>query len=156
MKVSKSYISANNTYSGNNPQYIVIHNTDNFRAEADALAHAKAQFSGNLSTSVHYYTDDSDTVYQAASHESGCWHVGVNYGGRLFGTVNNKKSIGVEMCVQAGYDYDRAFVNTVEFIRQLMAETGIPADRILQHYDVCAKNCPSQIRAKGMWEEFKR
>lgn len=37
-----------------------------------------------------------------------------------------------------------------------MAETGIPADRVLQHYDVCAKNCPSQIRAKGMWEEFKK
>lgn len=54
----------------------------------DVLAHAKAQFNGNLSTSVHYYTDDSDTVYQAASHDSGCWHVGVNYGGRLFGTVN--------------------------------------------------------------------
>ena len=37
-----------------------------------------------------------------------------------------------------------------------MAETGIPADRVVQHYDVCAKNCPSQIRAKGMWEEFQR
>ena len=82
--------------------------------------------------------------------------MGVNYGGRLFGTVNNRNSIGVEMCVQAGYDFQKAFANTVEFIRQLMAETGIPLDRVVQHYDVCAKNCPSQIRAKGMWEELKR
>jgi hypothetical protein len=80
----------------------------------------------------------------------------VNYGGRLFGTVNNKNSIGVEMCVQAGYDFNKAFANTVEFVRQLMEETGIPADRVVQHYDVCAKNCPSQIRQKGMWEEFKK
>lgn len=58
--------------------------------------------------------------------------------------------------MQAGYDFQRAFANTVEFVRQLMAETGILADRVVQHYDVCAKNCPSQIRAKGMWEEFKR
>nr|WP_288828369.1 N-acetylmuramoyl-L-alanine amidase [uncultured Clostridium sp.] len=156
MKINRSYVSSNNTYSRNNPQYIVIHNTDNFRSGADALTHAKAQFNENLSTSIHYYTDDGDTVYQAASHALGCWHVGVNYGGRLFGIVNNKNSIGVEMCVQAGYDFNKAFANTVAFVRQLMKETGIPADRVLQHYDVCAKNCPSQIRAKGMWKEFKR
>ncbi|RDY31006.1 hypothetical protein CG710_012080 [Lachnotalea glycerini] len=156
MKVNRSYVSSNNTYSVNIPQYIVIHNTDNFRAGADALTHAKAQFNGNLSTSVHYYTDDNDTVYQAAAHDHGCWHVGVNYGGRLFGTVSNKNSIGVEMCVQAGYDFNKAFANTVAFVRLLMEETGILADQVLQHYDVCAKNCPSQIRAKGMWEEFKR
>lgn len=155
MKVNRSYVSYNNTYSVNDPQYIVIHNTDNFRAGADALAHAKAQFNGNLSTSVHYYTDDGDTVYQAASNERGCWHVGVNYGGRLFGIVNNKNSIGVEMCVQAGYDFSKAFANTVAFVCKLMEETGIPADRVLQHYDVCAKNCPSQIRARGMWKELK-
>lgn len=156
MKVNKEYVSNNNTYESNNLQYIVVHNTDNFAVGADANAHARAQYNGNLSTSVHYYTDDKDTVYQAAPHGRGCWHVGVNYGGRLFGIVNNKNSIGVEMCVQAGYDYNKALENTVEFVRQLMAETGIPADRVLQHYDVCAKNCPSQIRAKGMWEEFKR
>lgn len=156
MKVNKNYVSDNNTYESNHPQYIVVHNTDNFAAGADASAHAKAQYNGNLSTSVHYYTDDKDTVYQVAPHGRGCWHVGVDYGGRLFGTVNNKNSIGVEMCVQAGYNFQRAFANMVEFVRQLMAETGIPADRVVQHYDVCAKNCPSQIRAKGMWEEFQR
>ena len=155
MKINRNYVSSNNTYSVNNPQYIVIHNTDNFRSGADALTHAKAQFNGNLSTSVHYYTDDGDTVYQAASNDCGCWHVGVNYGGRLFGTVNNKNSIGVEMCVQAGYDFNKAFANTVAFVCQLMKEAGIPAERVLQHYDVCAKNCPSQIRMKGMWEELK-
>ena len=155
MKVNKNYVSDNNTYESNNPQYIVVHNTDNFAAGADASAHARAQYNGNLSTSVHYYTDDKDMVYQAAPHGRGCWHVGVDYGGCLFGTVNNKNSIGVEMCVQAGYDFRRAFTNTAAFVRQLMAETGIPADRVVQHYDVCAKNCPSQIRAKGMWEEFK-
>lgn len=156
MKVNKDYVSNNNTYESNNAQYIVVHNTDNFAAGADAETHARAQHNGNLSASVHYYTDDKDTVYQAASHGRGCWHVGVNYGGYLFGTVNNRNSIGVEMCVQAGYDFNRAFANTVEFVRQLIAESGIPADRVLQHYDVCAKNCPSQIRAKGLWDEFKR
>ena len=156
MTVNKKYVSNNNTYESNAPQYIVVHNTDNFAAGADALAHAKAQYNGNLNTSVHYYTDDKETIYQVVPHNRGCWHVGVNYGGRFFGTVNNKNSIGVEMCVQTGYDFNKAFANTAEFVRQLMEETGIPADRVVQHYDVCAKNCPSQIRKKGMWEEFKK
>ena len=94
MKVNRDFVSENNTYEGNDPRYIVVHNTDNFASGADASAHARAQHNGNLSTSVHYYTDDKGMVYQAASHGRGCWHVGVNYGGRLFGTVNNRNSIG--------------------------------------------------------------
>lgn len=156
MQINKNYVSNNNTYESNNPQYIIIHNTDNFNTGAHALAHARSQHDGNFDDmSAHYYADDSDTAYQAAPHSRGCWHVGVDYGGRLFGTVNNKNTIGVEMCVQDGYNYDRAFANTVELTKQLMAETGIPADRVLQHFDVCTKNCPSQIRAKGMWDDFK-
>ena len=37
-----------------------------------------------------------------------------------------------------------------------MKQLGIPADRVVQHYDVCAKNCPSAIRAKGDWNRFKQ
>ena len=147
MDINKSYISTKNTYPTNNPQYIVVHNTDNFKAGANALAHAKAQYNGNFDgISAHYYVDDGDTAYQAAQHSRGTWNIGKNYGGRLFGTVNNRNSIGVEMCVQKGYNYEKAFQNTAELVRHIMAETGIPADRVLQHYDVCAKNCPSQIR----------
>ena len=156
MNINRNYISAQNTYAGNNPQYIVVHNTDNFSAGANALAHAKAQHNGNFSgMSAHYYVDDGDTAYQATEHNRGTWHVGKNYGGRLFGTVNNRNSIGVEMCVQKNYNYEKAFQNTAELVHHIMAKTGIPADRVLQHYDACAKNCPSQIRARGDWQRFK-
>ena len=60
------------------------------------------------------------------------------------------------MCVQAGFDYDKAFANTAEVCRRLMSELNIPADRVIQHYDVCAKNCPSTIRAKNDWNRFKK
>ena len=103
MEINTSYLSDHNTYRTNNPGYIVVHNTDNFSEGADARAHAYAQFHGNLSgTSVHFYTDDKGIAYQTAELQRGCWHVGVNYGGKLFGTVNNRNSIGVEMCVQKG------------------------------------------------------
>lgn len=158
MRIDRSLISNTNTYSENDPRCIVVHNTDNFAAGANAYAHAKAQHDGNFANmSAHYYTDDGDVAYQAAPHSRGCWHVGVNYGrNNLFGTYGNRNSIGVEMCVQAGYDYEKAFQNTVAVVKEIMRETGIPADRVYRHYDICSKHCPSQIMERGDWDRFKR
>lgn len=105
--------------------------------------------------SWHIVTDDK-AIYQCLDYNRGAWHVGVNYGGSLFGTVTNRNSICIEMCVNAGYDYEKAFQNTVAACRQVMKDLNIPADHVYQHYDVCAKNCPSQIRAKGDWARFKK
>jgi len=156
MNINTSLISNNNSYAGQKPAYIVIHNTDNYAKGANAKAHAKAQHDGNFKGySAHVYVDDTE-AYQALPYNRGAWHVGVNYGGRLFGTVNNRNSVGIEMCVQAGYNYEKAFQNTVQVCKQLMKQLGIPADRVVQHYDVCAKNCTSAIRAKGDWNRFKQ
>ena len=157
MKIDKSYISIQNTYPYNNPQCIVVHNTDNFEPTANARAHARAQHDGNFQNmSAHYYVDDGDTAYQAAPHSRGCWHVGINYGnGNLFGSYGNRNSIGVEMCVQNGYNYEKAFQNTVAVVKEIMRETGIPASRVYRHYDICSKHCPSQIIERGDWERFK-
>lgn len=160
MRVNKEYISTQNTYSFNQPVYIVIHMTDNPGKGSNARAHAKAQHDGNFQgMSAHYYVDDNpnpdESTYQGAPHDHGCWHSGVNYGGSLFGIVNNRNSIAIEGCMQAGYNFDRMYRNLITFTKQLMQETGIPASRVVSHYDVCAKNCPSVIRAKGLWEDFK-
>lgn len=156
MNINTTYISNNNSYAGQVPKYIVIHNTDNYASGANARVHAKAQHDGNFSGySAHVYVDDTG-AYQATPYNRGAWHVGVNYGGRLFGTCNNHNSVGIEMCVQAGYNYEKAFQNTIQVCKQLMSELGIPADRVVQHYDVCNKNCPSAIRAKGDWTRFKQ
>ena len=83
MRIDRSYLGNQNTYAENNPKCIVVHNTDNFAAGADARAHARAQHDGNFQNiSAHYYVDDGDTAYQAAPHSRGCWHVGINYGGK--------------------------------------------------------------------------
>jgi N-acetylmuramoyl-L-alanine amidase CwlA len=58
MRVDRSYCSNQNTWSENHPQCIVVHNTDNFAAGADARAHARAQYQGNFQImSAHYYVD---------------------------------------------------------------------------------------------------
>ena len=48
-----------------------------------------------------------------------------------------------------GYDYETAFLHTVELVKNLMNETGIPSDAVYRHYDICSKNCPSQIQEAG-------
>ena len=152
----RSYITTNNSYPGNDPKYIVIHNTGNYKKGANAQAHASSLRNGYISDmSWHIVTDDSQ-FFQCLPWDRGAWHVGVNYGGRLFGTVNNRNSICIEMCVNEGYDYEKAFQNTVTACKLVMAELGIPADRVYRHYDVCAKNCPSEIMARGDWARFKK
>lgn len=157
MNINREYISTNNTYDNNTPKWIVIHNTDNYRAGANAKTHASAQYHGDLQNmSAHYYTDDSGTAYQAAPHDKGCWHVGVNYGNNnMFGTVNNRNSIAIEMCVQSGYNYETAFQATVELTKHLMSELDIAADHVVRHYDVCTKHCPSAIIDHNDWNRFK-
>lgn len=157
MNINKDYISNQNSYENNNPIWIVMHNTDNYNKGADAKAHAKAQHDGNFQgMSAHCYVDDGDTSYDAMPADRGAWHVGVNYGGKLFGIVNNRNSYGIEMCVQQGYNYEKAFQNLVIVTKIKMKELNIDADHVVQHYDVCGKNCPSRIRANGDWERFKK
>ena len=48
MNINASLISNNNSYAGQTPLYIVIHNTDNTAKTADAKAHATAQHNGNF------------------------------------------------------------------------------------------------------------
>lgn len=156
MELNQTYMSNKNSYDTNDPVYIVVHNTDNYAASADAKRHAMAQSLGNISgASAHVYVDDKE-AYQATPFNRGCWHVGVNYGkNNLFGKCHNRNSIGIEICCNAGYDYEKAFANAVSVVRDLMKQFNIPAERVVQHYDVCTKNCPSDIRKKGDWGIFK-
>lgn len=154
MVINKQYVSNNNSYANVTPKWIVIHNTDN--PSAGALNHGKAQYNGNFSGySCHVYVDDKE-AYQATPYNRGCWHVGVNYGGKLFGTVNNRNSVGIEICNHNGCEYEKAFANGVDVCKQLMKELNIDADHVVSHFDVCNKNCPSTIRAKGDWNRFKK
>ena len=157
IKINTQYITTNNSNQNNDPKYIVIHNTDNFKKGADALAHASGLYNGYMQgMSWHYVTDDH-SIYQCLPHRRGAWHVGVNYGSNnMYGTVNNRNSICIEMCVNAGYDYEKAFLNTVALTKYLMKQLNIPADRVVTHKMVCSKECPSQILARGDWPRFKK
>lgn len=157
MKINREYVSKENTYQGQNkPKYIVIHETDNWSRGAGAQRHASAQAAGHLSTSVHYYSG-SDGVYQAAEHTDGTYSVGREYGGDHSVTdATNRNTINIEICVNADGDYNRARANAIELVKHLIQTTGIPAGRVIRHYDAKGKYCPRNMMDNpALWSDFK-
>ena len=158
MKINTEFISKKCTYAGqNSPKYIVIHETDNFSKGADAGRHAQAQAAGHLSTSVHYYAG-SDGIYQATDHRDGTFSVGREYGGEhSVQDATNRNTINIEICVNVDGDYTKARTNAVELVKQLIQTTGIPAERVIRHFDAKGKYCPRKMMDKPeLWEDFKR
>lgn len=157
MDINKNYISDKNTYRGQNkPKYIVIHETDNFSKGAGAKRHASAQAAGHLSTSVHYYAG-SDGVYQAAEHQNGTYSVGKEYGGsHSVKDASNRNTINIEICVNSDGDYAKARGNAIELVKDLIKQTGIPADRVIRHFDAKGKYCPRKMMdTPALWEDFR-
>lgn len=158
ININKAYITTNNTYTGeNHPKYIVIHETDNFAEGAGAERHASAQAAGDLSTSVHYYAG-SDGVYQAAAHADGVYAIGVTYDdSHSIKDATNRNTISIEICVNEDGDYSQARRNAIELVKYVMKETGIPAERVVRHFDVKGKYCPrNMMDDPALWEDFKR
>lgn len=125
---------------GNKIKYIVIHytgnNSDTARANANYFA------TGNRGASAHYFVDET-SIYQSVQDSAAAWHVGKNYGSNnLFGKCTNKNSLGIEMCSQGGKIPAKTVKNTVSLVKELMSTYGVPADRVVRHYDVCSKRCP--------------
>lgn len=156
MNINTQYISTQNTFNTSaKKKYIVIHETDNFKKGADGLRHAKAQFNGNLSTSVHYYCG-SDGVYQTASIDKGVWAVGVQYKKMPITDATNSNTINIEICVNEDGNYTVARQNAIGLVKYLLKATDIPADRVIRHYDAKGKYCPRKMMDNtALWDNFK-
>lgn len=156
--INREFISQQNINGTGNPcKYIVIHETDNYSAGAGARTHARAQHDGNFADmSVHYYCG-SDGIYQAAEHTCKCWHIGREYGGNhSVHDATNNNSIGIEICVNSDGNYTVARQNAIELVKYLLQTTGIPASRVIRHFDAKGKYCPRKMMDNpALWEDFK-
>ena len=132
--------------------YITIHETGNAAKGADAAAHAayldSAAGEDDL-VSWHYTVDDHAIVQHLPDYET-AYHAGDGKAG-----PGNTTSIGIEICVNAGGDFEAAKANAAALVRLLMEEHGIPLDNVVQHNRWNGKDCPKTIRATaGAWEAF--
>ena len=144
-------ISKKNCYIGQNkPEYVVIHETDNWSKGADAKAHATAMKNGNLAGTVHYYVD-SKSIYQTLDHSDGAWAVGDGQG--KYG-ITNRNSINIEICVNPETDYYTAVDKAEQLAAFLLKQYGWGTDRLKRHYDASRKHCPRRILDEGLWPKF--
>ncbi len=140
------------------PQYITIHSTQNFRA--DAWQHSKALKSGALRAPKrpggnrigyliwHFTVDDKVALQHLPVYEQG-EHADFNGPG-------NRLSIGIEMCEHRGSNRSATIERTAKLAAVLMKRHGIPLRNVVPHYhwprrgaSPPNKNCPHFLLDNG-------
>ena len=130
-------------------KYIVVHETGNPAAGADAQAHGKLQAGGGEGTAIWHYTVDDHEIWHSIPDDEKAYHAGDGAEGE-----GNLHGIGIELCVNQDGDFEKTFDNAARLTGWLMNEYHLSADRVRQHFDFSGKNCPENIRAQDRMGEF--
>lgn len=146
-------ITCNKTARTEKAKYIVVHTTGNYSQSADARAHYEywdRQYAGQ---SADFVVDDKEALQINDYTKYYTWHCG---DGKGKNGITNANSIGIEICVNRGGDFDKAVENAAELVRKLKAETGI--ENVVRHYDASGKMCPAEFAGDGWaaWYRFLR
>ncbi|WP_375163209.1 N-acetylmuramoyl-L-alanine amidase [Laceyella sacchari] len=75
------------------------------------------------------------------------WHAGDGRNG-----PGNRKSIGIEICVNADGDFGRAQENAIKLVKMLIDKYKIPISRVVPHKHWSGKNCPANLLKQ--WSSF--
>ncbi len=140
------------TNGGNSCKYIVVHNTAN---TASAVNEAKNLANNAGKSSFHYAVDDTDIVQCVHDYDT-AWAVGAWSGARQL--IGNNQSISIEVC-NPGTQFSQASIeNLRKLVLHLMGYYGIPADRVVRHWDCHTgrKQCPRYYSGAGnrAWDEL--
>lgn len=121
-------------------KYIVVHYVGaGTSAVGNALANCKYFAGGNRNASAHYFIDDGSIYEYADPATTGTWHVGDGKG--KYG-ITNTNSIGIEVCNNGGAFTTAEIDRLTWLVQKLMGEYGVPASRVVRHYDASRKSCP--------------
>ena len=141
--------------AGEKIKYIVIHDTGNSSAGANAIAHFNYFNGSERSSSADFFIDDTQILCVNDYHKFYTWHCGDGKG--KYG-ISNRNSIGIEICINSDGNRQKAIDKTLVLVRELMKELNIPIDRVVRHYDVSRKSCPGSMINNNWaeWYEFKK
>lgn len=130
-------------------RYITIHNTGNYREGAGAAAQASYLKTVNDTVSWHYSVDDK-SIYQHLPDDETAYHAGDGSGD------GNRKSIGIEICVNPDSNLLAATDRAARLVARLCKKYDIPLANVVQHNHWSGKNCPAELRAGKpySWEAF--
>ena len=131
--------------------YVTIHETDNPSASADAQAHNTYlhEIASSKKLSWHYTVDDHQIYHHIPDDE-----IAFNAGDGYTKDGGNMDGIGIEMCVNAGGDYEQTLKNTAKLTAYLLRTYDLSIDQVKKHQDFSGKHCPSRLLSAGRWPEF--
>lgn len=136
----------NYTPSGNRPRYIVVHYTAN-----TASARQEATYASNDQhpSSYHFVLDGSGVIYQLLDVTDTAWAVGGWAGTTQL--IGNNESVSIEVCNDGSKFTTDEVAELRWLVRKLMVELGIPASRVVRHYDCHSgrKACPYFYTPEG-------
>ena len=144
-------------------KYIVIHYVG---ATGGAEANCRYYASKYIGASAHYYVGFGGEIWQSVEDGDIAWHCGAK--AYRHPECRNSNSIGIELCVRnkgsqaaesRDWYFEEATVTAVTMLTmELMEKYGVPADRVIRHYDVTGKICPNPYvynHTAHTWEAFK-
>lgn len=134
---------------GEKVQFLVVHDTGNPAPTADAYRHFCYFNGGNRNASAHYFVDDRE-ILQLVSLEHAAWHVGDGRG--RYG-ITNRNSVGIELCIHRGSDWEMTKRNAQKLLRRLLQEYRLPNNAVVRHFDASRKICPMKMSAEE-WKEW--
>lgn len=131
--------------------YIVIHETDNNGTHANARAHNQYlhQNCWKEQKSWHFTVDDSEIW-----HHLPCNEVGYHAGDSSWQEGGNRNGIGIELCVNAGGNFDQTMQNAAQLTAYLLRKHDLTLDAVKKHQDFSGKICPQTIITLGRWDAF--
>lgn len=125
---------------GQRVRTVVVHYTGAGGSAHENLVYFSRPGAG---ASAHYFIGKAGDLRRSVPECDTAWHAG-NWGVNL-------SSVGIEVC-SAGEPFTEAQVRTLRaIVRDLMARYGIPASRVIRHYDVTGKRCPAPYVGEAAW-----
>lgn len=133
-------------------KYIVIHDTGNPAPGAGANAHKKYFLTTDRKASADFLVEEDTIIKLNDYYKYFTWHCGDGKG--KYG-ITNSNSIGIEMCINKGSNYQKTVNNTIKLVYKLIVELDIPFYRVVRHYDASRKRCPGSMAANN-WDKWGR
>lgn len=132
-------------------RYIVIHETDNTRAGADAAAHNTFIHENGKTEKLswHYTVDDHEIYHHLPDNEAA-----YNAGDGMEEGSGNRNGIGIEMCVNEDGDFEKTLQNAQKLTASLLHEYHLTIQDVRKHQDFSGKICPSTLIQTNRWDAF--
>ena len=154
---------------------LVFHYTGNYKQGADDIGNAryfarepewdngrweeKNTDEKFVYASAHYIVDQ-DSIQMSIPEDEVAWHVGSTnytpYAKEKLGGKPNYYTIGIEMCVNEGNDWEKTMALSIELGSDIMIRNNLSIDQVIRHYDVTYKSCPLMfVNDEKAWADFK-